>query len=234
MRLYRFLLLSLILTLSAPAGTEAHPHAWISVRTSIILNDKDEAIAIREHWLFDKTYSAYASEDFSARNKNGALTESDLLPLAKENIHNLQEFSYFTTVENTTGKTIKLEEAKDIASAYEAVPPVAKDDPPSQQIAMDFTLALSAPLDLRAHTATYRIYDPTYYVDMAHYEQHPVAFISAKDGARIDHCHAKVELPKVDQTMLFKATSLDKNAQAPKDLGYYFSEKVTLSCSPLK
>lgn len=229
-----------------PMSAEAHPHAWISVKTSVIVNDKGEAVALREHWLFDRTYSAYASADLSP-HKNGKFTEADLLPLAKENIHNLKEFSCFTVFEDAEGKSIKLEEAKDIASAYEKAPPSAKqkvivyalpkgappekDDASAKQIAMDFTVPLATPVDLRKASATYRIYDPTYYVDMAHYEHDPVSFVSATDGSPVASCHGKVELPKVDQAMIFNAAALDKNATAPNDLGYYFSEKVTLSCS---
>jgi len=241
--------LALFVSLGFPVSAEAHPHAWISVKTSVIVNDKGEAVALREHWLFDRTYSAYASADLSP-HKNGKFTEADLLPLARENIQNLKEFSYFTVFEDAEGKSIKLEEAKDIASAYEKAPPSAKqkvivyalpkgaspekDDASARQIAMDFTVPLATPVDLRKASATYRVYDPTYYVDMAHYEHDPVSFISATDGSPVASCYAKVDLPKVDQAMIFNAAALDKNATAPKDLGYYFSEKVTLSCSPPK
>jgi ABC-type uncharacterized transport system substrate-binding protein len=229
----------------------AHPHAWISVKTTIFVNDKGEAVGIREHWLFDKLYSAYASRDFNP-NKNGKFEAKDLLPLATENIANLKDYNYFTVFENTDGKPVAFKEVKDIASAFEvsghpatdnvvvyAEPkeqkkPDAPTSTPVQQIAMDFTLLFATPVNLHTHAATYRIYDPTYYTDMGHYEEKPVTFVSDKDGTEITDCQAKVELPKVDQSMIFNAAALDMNAKAPKDFGYYFSEKVTLSCQQPK
>jgi ABC-type uncharacterized transport system substrate-binding protein len=239
--------LILILLAYSPAAS-AHPHAWISVRTTIFLNDKGEATAIREHWLFDKMYSVYASKDFNP-NKNGKFTAKDLLPLAQQNISNLKDYNYFTVFEGNDGKSVTFKEAKDIASSFEIAPPnekkkviiyalprgqVANDTLPSgiKQIAMDFTVPLATPINLRPGKAVYRIYDPTYYTDIDHFEQNPVTFVNEKDGKEITTCKSKVELPKVDQGMLFSAASLDKKDNAaPKDLGYYFSEKVTLSCS---
>lgn len=243
--------LSLILMMLAYApAASAHPHAWISVRTTIFMNDKGEATAIREHWLFDKMYSTYASADYNP-NKNGKFTEKDLLPLAQQNVSNLKDYNYFTVVEGNDGKSVGLKEAKDIASNFEVAPPTKKkkviiyavprgmaanDTMPAgiKQIAMDFTIPLAMPINLRTGKAVYRIYDPTYYTDIDHFEHNPVTFVAEKDGKEITTCTSKVELPKVDQKMLFSAAALDKNATAPKDLGYYFSEKVTLSCSPPK
>lgn len=231
------------------SSAQAHPHAWISVKTTIIVDEKDEAVAIREHWLFDKTYSAYAAKDYDP-HKNGKFTDEDLLPLAQENLSNLKEYNYFTVFENGSGKAVKFGNIKDIASAYEDGPASDKKKvivyatPKGQtageessglkQIGMDFTLPLEKPVNLRAQAGVYRIYDPTYYVDMAHYQHNAVTFIREADGKEISSCQAKVELPKVDQSMIFNAAALDRNATAPKDFGYYFSEKVTLTCSPSK
>jgi len=230
---------------AAPAV--AHPHAWISVRTTIMLDSTDRVIAIREHWLFDKAYSAYALADFSPHKKD-VFTEADLLPLAKENIANLKEYGYFTVFEDMRGASVKLGEAEDIAGSYEQSPPNERekvvlyatpqrmkkkfDMASVKQISMDFTIPLAVPVDLRGRNVAYRIYDPTYYVDMTHYERNPVSFVRAHDGAVVSTCQASVILPKTDQAMIFSAAALDKNATAPKDLGYYFSEKVSLSCSP--
>jgi ABC-type uncharacterized transport system substrate-binding protein len=242
-------LFALLAALGFTRPALAHPHAWISVRTTVFVNEKGEATALREHWLFDKMYSAYAIEDFNP-NKNGKFDAKDLIPLAKENLSNLKEYGYFTVFENGDGKAVGFKELKDIASVFEKVPALSKkkeiiyatpkgqpaNPPPSdsKQISMDFTLTLNAPVDLRAKGAVYRIYDPTYYVDMTHVDHNAVKFVSEKDGKELSSCHAKVELPKIDTAMLFNAAALDKNAKGPADLGYYFSEKVTLSCSQPK
>ncbi len=239
-------LLSFFLVATLPSIAGAHPHAWISVRTTIILNDKGQATAIREHWLFDKAYSAYAAHDFSPHGKGG-FNQADLVKLAEENVANLKEFNYFTVFEYPTGTRSRLGQAGEVNSFYETPVPSARknvvmyalpkgmkpdtEDASVKQIAMEFTIPLAAPIDLAAHAAVYRIYDPTYYVDMSHVEHNPVAFVREKDGAPVKGCTAKVELPKVDQAMIFSAAAIDRNGTAPQDLGYTFSEKVTLSCS---
>lgn len=234
---------------SHPAA--AHPHAWISVKTTIFVNDRGDATAIREHWLFDKMYSTYAAQDFNP-NKNGKFTEKDLLPIANENLSNLKDYNYFTVFERNDGKAIRFKGVKDIASSFELAPEGEKEKvvifalprgvrpsnnkkiADTQQIAMDFTVEFTEAVNLREHSATYRIYDPTYYTDITHDQRHAVTFLSEKDGKIVTGCQAKVELPKVDQSMIFKATALDWNKSAPEDFGYSFSEKVTLSCSQLK
>lgn len=224
-----------------PATAHAHPHAWIDLRTTILLNKQGEAVAVREHWLFDKSYSSYAVQDLKP-GQGGKFTESDLIPLARQNLTNLREFNYFTVFETHAGKRVKLAEARDIASRFETPPPSAKKkvvvlSPPepagARQIAMEFTVRLETPVDLKSG-AVYRIYDPTYYVDMAHETHAPMAFAYEDGDTAAPPCTAKVELPKVDQAMIFSAAALDKNAKGPDDLGYAFSERVTLSCSPPK
>jgi ABC-type uncharacterized transport system substrate-binding protein len=248
MRTWFFLPLLFMLVMAFASPAHAHPHAWISVKVIVYVNEKGEVTALREHWLFDKMYSAYAVRDFNP-NKNGKFTDKDLLPLAQENVSNLKSYAYFTVFEDGHGKSVGLKEAKDVASSYETLssskekvivyatpkgPMRVDPKASSKQIAMDFTVSLAMPVDLRMNPAVYRIYDPTYYTDIGHYEHHPVTFVSEKDGKEIGGCRAQVELPKVDEKMLFSAAALDKNAVGPDNLGYYFSEKVMISCSAPK
>lgn len=248
-----------------PALATAHPHAWISVQTIVLLNDKNEAVALREHWLFDKMYTAYAVQDFNP-NKNGKLGPEDLQKLAEENVRNLKDFDYFTVIGDPTKKKIALGTAKDISSRLEDNPDAKKDSarmealtkdllkntknyPPEakanikdyvealsnrKQLSMDFTVPLPEPQELILRPMIYRIYDPTYYTDITHTQKDSVKFLREKDGKEIETCHAELTFPKINQEMIFQAAALDRNATAPKDLGYYFSEKVTLACSPQK
>ncbi|MBV8060279.1 MAG: DUF1007 family protein [Alphaproteobacteria bacterium] len=244
MRIHLPLLASLLCVL--PFTASAHPHAWISVRTTVILNDKNEAIAIREHWLFDKMYSAFAARDLNPKG-DGKFKNDELIPLAQQNLENLSAFHYFTVFEKEPQHPITLGKPENIASMFEDAPATEKkkvvvyatpngasaDDvpPDAKQIAMEFTLPLAAPVSLASGKVTYRIFDPTYYVDMTHYEQAPVAFARQGSMDPITSCNGKVELPKIDSAMMLRAAALDKSAKAQEDYGYYFSEKVTLSCS---
>lgn len=239
-------LIACLLLLMPPAAASAHPHAWISVRTTIILNDRNEAVAIREHWLFDKMYSAFAARDLNPKG-DGKFNPNDLLPLAQQNLDNLAAFHYFTVFEKEPQNQVKLGKPVKIVSTFEEAPPTEKKkvivyaapagsnpDPipdDAKQIAMEFTLPLAAPVNLSSGKVVYRIFDPTYYVDMTHYEQNPVSFAREGSMEPVEACIGKVEQAKIDSAMMLRAAALDKSAKAQEDYGYYFSEKVTLSCS---
>lgn len=263
--LFRFFLFFLISGYALPLA--AHPHAWVSFKTSIIVNEKGEATAIREHWLFDKLYSVYALQDFDP-NKNGKVDPEELVQLAEENVSNLKEFGYFTVVEDADGKKVPLGDHKDIKSYFEEKNPeekqhsVKKEDKPKpkitdlgggvtrvtqeiyldgkstpsdvRQIVMEFTVPLTVPQGLYGKGFTYRIYDSTYYIDMGHYAKDAIHFISEKDGSELKNCQSKIEQPKVDDKLIFQAYSLDQNAKAPHEFGYYFSEKAYLTCQQPK
>ncbi len=192
----------------------AHPHAWISMKTTLVLNEKGEATALREHWLFDKMYTAFALQDFDPSH-NGKLDKDELMQLATENLKGLKEFNYFTVMEMEDGKAIALGSAESTDSYLE-----------KEQIAVDFTLPFTTPLELKTHSIVYRIYDPTYYIDMGHYEKEPVRF----EGKLAPSCKYDITRPSVDLNMIAAAAALDKKAIAPKDFGYSFAEKVTLTC----
>lgn len=265
MRLLVTFLLSFCFLAWSATPADAHPHAWISVNTTVLVNEKGEATAIRERWLFDKMYSVYALDDFDP-NKNGKIDPDELLQLANENLSNLKAYNYFTVFEGSDGKAVALGNFKDVNSFLEkkdsGAKPAAKKknsketitrlpdgttrittqiviDPQeiytdASQIVMEFTAPLSVPQSLYGKGASYRIYDPTYYTDIGHIRKAPVKFVSDKDGKELTGCRYDVSLPKVDQNMIFSAAAIDKNGSAPKELGYYFSEKVTLACSQPK
>lgn len=207
-------IISVFLILGLPCVASAHPHAWISVKTVLVFNEKGQITAIKEHWLFDKMYTAFALQDFDP-NKNGKLDKEELMELATENLNGLKEFNYFTVMEMDDGKPVAMAPRSSMDSYLE-----------KEQIAIDFTLPLATPLDMTAHNLVYRIYDPTYYIDMGHYEKEPVGF----EGNHSKNCKFDISHPVVDINLIASAAALDKNAKAPKDLGYSFAEKVTITC----
>lgn len=124
MRIVLFLITCFACVLAAQPAM-AHPHAWISVRTTIILNDKNEAVAIREHWLFDKMYSAFAARDLDPKG-DGKFKTDDLQPLAQQNLDNLAAFHYFTVFEKAPQDQVKLGKPEKLVSTFEEAPPTEK------------------------------------------------------------------------------------------------------------
>lgn len=225
-RILSLLLLCFLFFVPASIAS-AHPHAWITVRVVVVVNEKGEAIALKQRWLFDKMYSSYALDDFDP-NKNGKVDDGELLQLAHENLSNLKEYGYFTILEDSDGKRLSFGVPGDVKSYFEGNATDAK------QIVMEFTLPLETPLSLQGKGAAYRIYDPTYYIDMGHEKDHGLQLVAEKTGNVMKNCTGIIEHPKVAEEMVLSAAALDKNATAPQDLGYHFSEKAVLTCKQPK
>jgi ABC-type uncharacterized transport system substrate-binding protein len=73
----------------------AHPHAWIDLRTRVIMNDEGRVAALELDWLFDDFYTAFIAEELAEEGRPA----SEYLPeVASTNLANLAEYDYFTDV----------------------------------------------------------------------------------------------------------------------------------------
>jgi ABC-type uncharacterized transport system substrate-binding protein len=193
---------------SAPA--RAHPHAWIDVQSEILFDGQGRVTGLRQTWVFDEFYTEFALQDFGVAQQ-GVVDTSKLVKLGKENLENLKTFGYFTFMD--AGQTrLNFSGYRDITS-----------DLKENRIRLSFTLTLEKPIHPQKQTISYRIYDPSYYIEMKH----------IKDGVRMSgpsSCHATLERPKPDVAVIAMAGALDKNAKAPEDLGRFFAERVDLHC----
>ncbi len=208
----RIFLCLVFLFLCLPSDAHAHPHEWIDVRSKVVFSG-GKITAIEERWTFDPYYTALSLEDFDA-NHNKTFEPDELMALAKGNLGNLAEFSYFTYVERD-GKKVLLTGTRDVKT-YLA----------QGRIVLDFTVIVDRPLDPRHEKISYRIYDPSYYISMRHED---AADAVSMTGGATDCTHTLVA-PTPDAAWALLAKSLDKNATAPDNLGQYFAERVTLRC----
>ena len=190
----------------------AHPHTWIDVKSTIVFDDKGQVKAIQERWVFDELYTEFALQDYGA-TKNGQVDEKKLLELGKENLKNLKEYSYFTYAE-AGGKRVDFADYRDVTTTLE-----------DKNIVLNFTIPLKMRIDPKTAKFSYRIYDPSYYINMQHLREGGVAVSGAAQG-----CTPTVIRPKPDLALVSMAGALDKNATAPDDLGRFFAERVTLDC----
>ena len=194
---------------SAPA--RAHPHAWIDVQSEILFDGQGRVTGLRQTWMFDEFYTEFALQDFGVGQKK-TLDPKKLLELGRQNLDNLKPFGYFTFMD--AGATrLTFSGYRDVAS-----------DITDNRIRLSFTLILENPVHPQKQAVSYRIYDPSYYIDMKHVD---------KDGVTIRNapsCRATLERPKPDVAVIAMAGALDKNAKAPDDLGRFFAERVDLHC----
>jgi len=185
----------------------------IDYQTKIVLDGTGQMTALKEHWVFDEYYTEFALKDFVS-DKGTKLDHDKLMDLAEDNLKNLKDFDYFTKIESDGVK--KAVKTPSEINSYLA----------NGHIVLDFTLTLAAPLDTVRHKITYRIYDPSYYVSMLHTEKDPITI----EGAKAAACEHKLETPKPDIRKVNLASAIDKNGQAPDELGSFFAQKVTISC----
>jgi ABC-type uncharacterized transport system substrate-binding protein len=190
----------------------AHPHAWIDIQTIVLFDSKGRITGLHERWLFDEFYTEFAIKDF-ALTAGGKIRPEKLLELAEGNLNNLKEYSYFTYLD-ADGMRQTFKSHENVTSTLEG-----------KRIAMSFTLHLTKPIDPRTTTVSYRIYDPSYYVEMKHL---------AKDGVVISGnlgtCTTRLDIPKPDAAFVTLAAALDKNAKGPDDMGSFFAERVHIAC----
>jgi ABC-type uncharacterized transport system substrate-binding protein len=197
----------------APAPVQAHPHAWIDVRIKVLFDTKGRVYGLEETWIFDPLYTAFALDD-GKRKKGQPPSQKDIDALAAENLKNIKDYDYLTLVESN-GRKVSYAGTRDLSSAFE------KD-----RLRMTFTLLLATPLNPTVSPVDYRVFDPTYYIEMLHAEDK--AAIQLK-GAGSDCKHTLTPAnPSPDAVGL--AASLDKNQTAGDGLGKLFAERVTIRC----
>ena len=217
MRLRRsaFALLALaVVALACGAGpVRAHPHGWIDIRTEVLVDTDGRVTGLRQAWLFDELYSAFILDEFAAE---GLSREDGLARLLEEDITALAPFDYFTRVEVA-------DEAVDLGAARAYANGVADG-----RIWLRFDLPLAEPVDPAAHGLRYAVFDPTYYIEIRHRGDAPVALGEPLAG----RCEVTVVEPDPPAEIVSFAAMLDRNAEDDDGLGVHFAQWVELACAP--
>jgi len=202
--------LSALATL-APVPAAAHPHAWIDLRSEVMLDGDGDIAGLRLDWVFDEWYTTYIASEFA---KSDSLSSEFLTSLARQNLANLAEYDYFTKV------LVDGEPAR--------IGTVTKFDTGlmSERLWLRFELPLLDPVDPRQRKVSYKVYDPTYYIEILHVEEDPVIFT----GEGADRCSAEV----IDASPSFEAvalaSALDVTQTGGDNLGELFAQTVDVSC----
>ncbi len=183
---------SLIVTISLclcvnAARVEAHPHVWITVQISVLL-EHDAIVGLRHTWQFDKDYLAGALTDYDS-NRDGKLSAEELTPLRASSMAVLAEYQFFT-IANTAEQPIKLLPANDLTITQ-------RDD----RLEFHFTIRLAKPLPKLTAEFRFEVYDPTFYSAFAFATSEPIGF----DGSSSASCSAVIVLdPAGAQQKLIK------------------------------
>jgi ABC-type uncharacterized transport system substrate-binding protein len=190
---------------------EAHPHAFIDIQTTVILDSKGQMTAIEQEWIFDEFYTLFITEEVTPPP---AQDDPRLKDLAKKNLVHIKGNNYFI-------KFINEKYQGSLSEAYE-VESSLKDG----KLWMKFSFSLGEAISLSGKNINFSIYDETYYIEMKHKNKENIRF----RGVGAENCTSRLIAPKPTFDMVALAAARDKGAQPDSSLGQFFAETVVIGC----
>jgi ABC-type uncharacterized transport system substrate-binding protein len=198
---------------SLPA--HAHPHVWITAKTAAIIDATGNITGIRNTWTMDEDYSLMATEGLDT-DGDGKFTPAELEPLSQENLDALKEFEFFTYA--YAGET----------KLPQGTPGNAHQVMENGKLTLTFDVPLVEPIDPKKAAFTYRVYDPTFYIEIT-VEKTELA------GAPPASCQS--ESTPADQSGDVFATKTmladkppDWQPPVEQDFGALFADTVKITC----
>src|SRR4029078_4565932 len=158
--------------LIAGGVASAHPHVWVTMRSTVVYGPGGGAIGVRHSWAFDDMYSAFATQGLEQKTK-GAFTSEELQPLAKVNVESLKEYDFFTYAK-ADNKKAEFVDPVDYRLEFNAKDTV---------LTLHFLLPFKTPV--KAKQLRLEVFDPEYFVDFALDEKEPVALAGAPAGCQL-------------------------------------------------
>jgi ABC-type uncharacterized transport system substrate-binding protein len=205
--------LALLFMLTGASGTPAvaHPHAWIDLRSTVVLDAAGRVTAIEQQWLFDQFYTVFATEGLSG----AAGTRAEALKaLTRSNLQNLRSYDYFTEVRSGGAKV-----ALGTVSEFES-------ELREGRLWMRFVVPLATPVDPTERALAFAVFDPTYYIEILHLQGDVVAFRGAGTGG----CSGRIVPPNPTTEAVLLAQAMDRDATPDATLGSVFAERVEVTC----
>lgn len=205
------MLAALFLVGWAAPPAAAHPHAWIDVRVDVLF-ESGRIVGLRQTWLFDEYYTAFATEGFD-RDRDGKPDRDQLDALLAENLRNLADYDTFTSV-TAAGQRVAV-----------AAPVEASSRMVGSRLEMTFLLPLKSPARTDG-VVEYAIFDPTYYIEMLHADApDAVWLVGAPEG-----CRHEIVAPSPSIETVTLAQALDRTQKGGDGLGAQFAERVEIRC----
>jgi len=202
-----------LIALTLPAAMQAHPHAWIDLRVSLVFSAPQTLPTMHQEWAFDPSYSHLLLEEAERRDSGLSLHEALQLIRARL-MDNLRGYDYFTEIL--------------VGSDRIAVPDasVAELVWQGQRLILRFELPLAGADSVAEPDFSYRVYDPSYWIEVLH-DPNDVVYLQGGE-----HCQYRLQAPRPDPRLVVYAATLNREQRAPIDnLGSQFAETVLIRCS---
>jgi ABC-type uncharacterized transport system substrate-binding protein len=209
-----------ILTLIAAAaaalaladGASAHPHVWVTMKSTVVYAPDGAVVGIRHAWTFDDMFSVFATQGLESKKK-GEFTREELQPLAKVNVESLKEYDFFT-YGKADGKKAVFSEPTEYHLELQ-----------NSLLTLHFFLPFASPAKLR--TFDFEVFDPGYFVDFQLEEKDAVALAGAPAG-----CQFTVGKPQeMTRELAQRLSQIGPNEQIPQNTyGAQFANKIAVKC----
>jgi ABC-type uncharacterized transport system substrate-binding protein len=205
---FRILLAAVVcLIFSLPAA--AHPHVWVSATSELVYAPDGSITGIRQHWVFDDMYSAFAVQGLKGK-ETGKFSRAELAPLAKTNVESLKEYGYFTYATADGKKAPFADPLPDYSLDYK-----------NAILTLNLTLPFKQPV--KANYLKIEIYDPTYFIAFELAKQAPVHLVDAPAA-----CKLETELPR--ELTFLEGKRLAQNPEGMTNWGSHFANKILVKC----
>jgi ABC-type nickel/cobalt efflux system permease component RcnA/ABC-type uncharacterized transport system substrate-binding protein len=164
------LLAALVLFVLSALPAAAHPHVFVTVKSTIVY-EKGMPKAVRHSWRFDDMFSSFAVQGLDT-DGDGRYSRAELQDLAAVNVSSLKEFDFFTFGAAGSGD-LSFAEPVDYWLDHDGT-----------ALTLNFTLPVTSAI--KSDTTRIEIYDASYFVAFALVPENPVALEGAPDGCRVD------------------------------------------------
>ena len=201
------------LALFTALNIQAHPHAFIDMKTKPLVKD-NQLIGFSTQWLLDEASSSAVLYDVK-QAKGDKTAQQKLVDEVMNNVVSEHYFSYVFDKDNHKIKYTKHPENYGMRIK-------------GNEVEYYFDFLLAQPQALQNNEFTLMTYDRTYYVAMRYAEpgKRAVDF-----SALPVNCKGEVLEPNVDEKIKSYASSLDKSQKNEDDsLGVLFAQKVKIKC----
>jgi nickel/cobalt transporter (NicO) family protein len=197
----------------------AHPHAFIALRTSLLLNEQGLVTGVREEWQFDDNYTATALEGLDT-DGDGTYSAAEIAPLTDENIKSLREYDYFTVIRQKGEK----QAIADVTAARQV------HDGSLLKMVMDVPLV--TPLDPTRGEIQVKVYDPEFFIA---YDYQKADAFSVAGGKLPASCQAQLLPVPTDEELEQKRDFLaqqspDWKPETEEDFGAVFAQPLSVVC----
>lgn len=193
----------------------AHPHNWIVLNSSFVLDDDARLVQVKQRWEFDAYFSTITLAD--VLNEHGS-EEIGLSKAASDIIKNLAGFNYFSKLSVDGAETPLV---KPVNYAF-----ITKKKEGQIILELEMTFDLENALHIQNKSLAWQVYDPTYFIAMNHATENNIEII----GGNGTECAKTLELPEPPNYLVDYAQSLDRSQKDADDLGADFAETAFINC----